>query len=137
MPHQPVKHAAGHGRGQALVELALILPVLVLLAMGTLDLGRAFGAYLSMANAAREGAMYASLHPSDANLAADVTSVVLAELNGAVPATPSVTITPSAVPLPRGSSVRVTVRAPFSLFTTAILGLRSVSLQASSTVVVQ
>ncbi|HLG51271.1 MAG TPA: TadE family protein, partial [Chloroflexota bacterium] len=53
MPHQPVKHAAGHGRGQALVELALILPVLVLLAMGTLDLGRAFGAYLSMANAAR------------------------------------------------------------------------------------
>jgi len=42
--------------GQALVEFALILPLLILILMGIFDLGRAFYAYSVVANAAREGA---------------------------------------------------------------------------------
>ena len=41
-------------RGQALVEFALILPLLMLIMLATVDLGRAVYAYNSVANAARE-----------------------------------------------------------------------------------
>ncbi len=46
--------------GQGLVEFAIILPVLVLLIMGALDLGRLFQMYIVVTNAAREGAYYLS-----------------------------------------------------------------------------
>jgi Flp pilus assembly protein TadG len=46
-------------RGQALVELALALPVLLLIFMGLFDFGRAVFAYNSLSNAAREGARVA------------------------------------------------------------------------------
>ncbi len=42
-------------RGQSLVEFALILPIFVLIVVGIFDLGRAFFAYIAIANAAREG----------------------------------------------------------------------------------
>jgi hypothetical protein len=47
-------------RGQALVELALLLPVLVLIFATAADLGRAFTAYIEIGSAAREGAAYGS-----------------------------------------------------------------------------
>jgi Flp pilus assembly protein TadG len=43
-------------RGQGLVELALILPVLILIFMGIVDFGRVIYAFNSVSNAAREGA---------------------------------------------------------------------------------
>jgi hypothetical protein len=43
-------------RGQELVEYALLLPVLLLLILGTADFGMTIFAYNSIANAAREGA---------------------------------------------------------------------------------
>ena len=42
-------------RGQALVEFALVLPLLVFLIVGLFDLGRAVYTYNSIANAARTG----------------------------------------------------------------------------------
>jgi Flp pilus assembly protein TadG len=46
-------------RGQALVEFALVIPVLLLIFMGILDFGRAIYAYNTLSNAAREGARVA------------------------------------------------------------------------------
>ena len=43
-----------HGKGQALVEFALILPVFMLILMGIFDLGRAVYASSTINNAARE-----------------------------------------------------------------------------------
>jgi Flp pilus assembly protein TadG len=40
-------------RGQALVEFALVLPILLILLLGILDFGRAVAAYNSVSNAAR------------------------------------------------------------------------------------
>jgi Flp pilus assembly protein TadG len=48
------------GRGQALVELAIILPVLLLLMLAALDLGRIYYARITVANAARSASMYAA-----------------------------------------------------------------------------
>lgn len=54
---------AGSTRGQSVVEFALILPVLLLILAGAIDLGRAFYAYVAVENAAKEGALYGARHP--------------------------------------------------------------------------
>jgi hypothetical protein len=50
-------------RGQSLVEFALIVPIMLVLAGGALDLGRLFYARVSIENAAREGAFFGSTNP--------------------------------------------------------------------------
>jgi Flp pilus assembly protein TadG len=60
------------GRGQALVEFALVFPLIVLLLFGVFDLGRAVYAYNTIANAARQGARVADvnqLNPPNSNTA--------------------------------------------------------------------
>lgn len=47
-------------RGQSLVELAVAMPIMLLIMLGTIDLGRAFFDYIEMRNAVREGAAYAA-----------------------------------------------------------------------------
>ncbi|MCF8010968.1 MAG: pilus assembly protein [Clostridiales bacterium] len=43
-------------RGQALVELALVIPILILILFGIMEFGRVFHSYLVITHAAREGA---------------------------------------------------------------------------------
>jgi Flp pilus assembly protein TadG len=50
---------ANKSRGQSLVEMALTLPVLLLLVLGFIDLGRAVYYYSALSNAVREGARFA------------------------------------------------------------------------------
>jgi hypothetical protein len=56
-------------RGQTLVEFAMVLPVLMLMLVGTLDLGRVVLANDTVGAAAREAARYAIVHGS---MAADL-----------------------------------------------------------------
>lgn len=53
--------------GQGLVELALLLPLLLAILFGTVDLGRAFYTYVALTNAAREAARYAAVMDSNAS----------------------------------------------------------------------
>lgn len=46
--------------GQALVEFALVIPVMLLLVVGGLDAGRLFFTWIAVSDAAREGAAYAA-----------------------------------------------------------------------------
>jgi hypothetical protein len=50
-------------RGQSMVELALVLPLLLLILFGIVDLGRVFNAYIAITNASREGALCGSFYP--------------------------------------------------------------------------
>jgi Flp pilus assembly protein TadG len=52
-------------RGQAFVEFALILPVFVVLVFAVIDFGNVFSKYVSVTNAAREGARYGITASSD------------------------------------------------------------------------
>jgi Flp pilus assembly protein TadG len=52
------------GRGQALTEFALVLPVLLLVLLGLLDFGRAVYAFNAVSNSAREGARVAIVDQS-------------------------------------------------------------------------
>ena len=67
-----VRRADGRGRrrprGQSLVEFALVLPIIVLLIMAFMEVGRAVFAFNTIANAARQGARVAAV-----NQLADVT----------------------------------------------------------------
>ena len=51
-------------RGQGLTELAIALPVLLLLLLGMLDVGRAFWALIALRDPAAAGASYAASYPT-------------------------------------------------------------------------
>jgi Flp pilus assembly protein TadG len=51
--------------GQSMVEMGICLPMLMLLMLGTLDVGRVFFDYIELRNAVVEGATYGTRHPSD------------------------------------------------------------------------
>lgn len=57
-------------RGQALVEFALILPVLMLILLGIFDVGRMVYAYNAVSNAAREGGRTAIINQHGDTIAA-------------------------------------------------------------------
>jgi Flp pilus assembly protein TadG len=59
--------AKKNSSGQSLVEFALIIPLLLLLVMGTVDFGRVFYIKIALQSAAREGAYYLSYNPTDAS----------------------------------------------------------------------
>lgn len=54
-----------HEKGQSLVELAISLVLILILLAGVVDLGRMMYEYLSMRDAAQEGAGYGAIYPQD------------------------------------------------------------------------
>lgn len=58
-------------RGQAIVEFAIVLPLLLVLLFGVIDFGRALQTYITINNASREGARLGSINP-DADVEAKV-----------------------------------------------------------------
>jgi len=73
-------------RSQALIEFALVSPVLLLLLFGIVDIGRAIFYYDTLNHAAREGARAAIRASSQLPTNADVLSTVTAQMVG-VPVT--------------------------------------------------
>lgn len=57
---------SGGARGQALVETALLIPILLILLLGAIDFGRLFFGWVNLHQAARIGANFASTHPNTA-----------------------------------------------------------------------
>jgi hypothetical protein len=54
--------------GQALVEMALVLPILLLLFMGIFEFGRIMGAYMILSDLARDGVRHGVVGYSDENI---------------------------------------------------------------------
>ncbi len=83
------------GRGQSLVEFALIAPVLIILVLGVIDYGRVYFAYVSVTNAARNGAHFASDGPVAAADLDGIKSAAVAdtgELLNTSPTNPGVSV---------------------------------------------
>ncbi len=101
-------------QGQSLVEFALLLPLLLFILMGLLDVGRAFYVQVTLNDMASEGATYAAIHPYD------VQGIWqrAAEASGGL-----ITVHPSNVDvdyppvLYRGAPITVTVRYEFRFLT--------------------
>ncbi len=127
-----VARDTGRQDGQALVELALMLPVLALILLGILDLGRVFTTFIALANAAREGARYCALHPGDTP---GTRARVAGELDGRVAADTSATACAAGAP---GDSITVTVAGSFTPLTPYVSKLIGgpITMQAPATMVV-
>jgi hypothetical protein len=81
-----LKRHHGGQRSQALIEFALVSPVLLLLLFGIVDIGRAIFYYDTLNHAAREGARSAIRASSQLPTNADVLGTVTAQMVG-VPVT--------------------------------------------------
>jgi Flp pilus assembly protein TadG len=67
--------------GGAMVELAVVLPVLILLAIGVMDYGRVFFTSITVANAARAGAEWGAQNQANSVKTSDLEN--FAKLDGA------------------------------------------------------
>ncbi len=124
-------------RGQSIVEFAIILPVLLVILAGALDLGRLYFAYVAVTDAASEGASYAAAHPTSDESAilerAEDASYITAgqsELELFCPTCPEVS---------SGDSISVTVTYSFTLvtpFVHAIVPGGVIPLRAAATEVI-
>jgi TadE-like protein len=61
----PFRRRKPASRGQALVEAALVMPLLVVILLLALDFGRVYFTQVSLRNAAREASIYAGYHPTE------------------------------------------------------------------------
>ena len=147
-------------RGQALAEFAMVIPLMLLMAIGALDLGRVLWAQDSISNAAREGARHAIVHGGSPETrtdgctlgpgitaAAGCKTVAQIVQEKAVGAGGAVTVnvcygqdcagdTDATASNLRGTPITVRVLADLDLITPRLIGLSHFTVQSSSTMLV-
>ena len=108
------KNSRGRGeRGQSLVELALTLPVLLLLLVGLVEVGNALNAYITVVDAGRDGARLGSKGAASDD---EIKNLVVTEM-GRLPdgVDPATDITVERDVVPDSPSIRVKVCYDHSL----------------------
>ena len=121
----------GRSRGQATIELALLLPVMLMLLLAAGDMARLFYGQVTIAAAARAGALEAAAHPTSfqsgqpcSALVNRVMCAVLTEANGTLttlsPDDVSLACTPSPCSEALGNVVTVTVQGHMDWITPLI-----------------
>ncbi len=129
--------------GQSLVEVALTLPLLFLILFGTIDLGRAYFAYVTITNASREGARYGMTDSTSSTYSSDITQRAVNATDGVIgasnvdvkcaspgsdPTDPTNYDSCSSIsPQPDGS-VQVTVNYTFQFATLYLFGLSNITI---------
>ena len=136
----------GRSRGQATVELVLILPVLLLLLVAAADLARVFHATISIESAARAGALEAATNPASfqpgqpCSISTNrVVCAVQREAEGSFVSVASSDIVLTCLPAPcaeaLGNEVTVSVTSEFGLITpllSALFGGQDLTLTAAA-----
>jgi Flp pilus assembly protein TadG len=93
-------------RGAVAVEMAIVLPLLLLILIGTMEFGRVFFVQNSLTQAAREGARDAAIHYKDSGLNVEGTAEAAAPpLTGL-----GMTVTHDATSCGSGKNVTVTTK---------------------------
>lgn len=117
-----------HQRGQNLVELAIVLPVLMLFVLAIFDFGRVIYASHVLTNCAREAARFGKTHPDDP------AAIITVAEQTAVGLDHNYII--AAVSYPSETTLRVDVHYEFRLITPFVakaLGRESLMLHSVST----
>ncbi|MDR6413624.1 pilus assembly protein [Pseudarthrobacter sulfonivorans] len=97
-------------RGAVAVEMAVLLPLLLLILIGTMEFGRVFNIQNSLTQAAREGARDAAIHYKNSSLNVQTTALAAApSLTGL-----GVTVTHNATSCGSGKNVTVTTKVTVS-----------------------
>ena len=98
-------------RGQALVEFTIVLPILMLLIMGIFQFGMMLNAYITIGNAAREGARAGIIGSSDA----EIQNLIISTSPSLKPENLTVSITPSETNRISGGTLAVNVTYNYKL----------------------
>ncbi len=121
MTRRATRTSRGEG-GAAAIELALILPVLVLLLFGIIEFGRGYNAKIEITGAAREGARVLALDSGDpaATVAAAAPTLDAGNLQ----------VTTSGSPCVTGTQASVTVSYPFD-YNIPLFGTNTITLSST------
>lgn len=117
-------------KGQALVEFALVLPILLMLLCGIIDFGWLYYNQITLNNAAREGARYAVIHYDPS------TDWKEASENRMINNMVGVNSATAIVSDPIGQQITASVTAEPKIltgFTSVILGRQTITLHANCT----
>lgn len=97
---------------QALVEVAILLPMILLLVLGAMDFGRMFFTKIALTKVAREGANYLTYYPEDKNTSYTATYALINDeiSNSGFLDSSLVTIDPPVNCCTQGNYVEITVR---------------------------
>jgi Flp pilus assembly protein TadG len=135
--------APNHSSGQSFVELAILLPILILILAGALDLARAYDSFVSITNASREGARYGAANPTNT---AGIQNAVNRELTntgiGGVTVSVGCFAYSDNSPISdctlaeAGDRIKVTVEYNFNFAAFLIIGLNSVHMSNATTMAV-
>ncbi|MGI6358032.1 MAG: TadE/TadG family type IV pilus assembly protein [Bacillota bacterium] len=106
-------------RGQAMVEMAIVLPLLLLVLMGIIDFGRIYHGYLTVTTAAREAARQAALGANDD----EIRQTALAAAAPLPVAALTVDVNPAAANRYPGTAITVEVRCRLPILTPIMQGL--------------
>lgn len=99
-------------RGQSVVEMALVLPILLLLLLGMAEFARLFSNYLTLQQAAREGVRLAITGAADSSVTSRITNMA----SGLNTSKLTILITPAA-PRASGTDVTISLQYPVTLMT--------------------
>ncbi len=112
-----VVRVRGGTRGQALVEAALVMPILLLLLVGIMEFGRAWNIHQVVTDAARQGARKAAIWHESGNAEDSAKAVVERSLAaGSVPSGDPADVTGDE---PGSEEVTVTVEVEYQFFVLA------------------
>jgi Flp pilus assembly protein TadG len=99
-------------RGQTMAEFAIVLPILVVLLFGIVQLGILFNNFVTLTDAVRAGAREASVARQSANPAGDATAAVRSSAADLNQSNLTVSVTSGWLP---GSDVTVSASYPYSI----------------------
>ena len=99
--------------GQALVEMALVLPLLLMLFLGIFEFGRIMGSYMLISNLSREGARYGVVgHDDD-----QIHNLILSRRAWLEEEQLTVIVSPSYIDRDKGEELNVLVNYSLNLMT--------------------
>lgn len=119
-------------KGQSLAELAIVLPLLLLLLLGVFDIGNGFRTYIALSNASREGARWLTIHPDDKAGAVDRVYSEAGSINLGQDAI-AVTVLPDKGSYQSGESVTVQVTHSYPLIFGTLTQLSVIDFETETT----
>lgn len=119
-------------KGQSLIEFAVGVTFVIILLAGIVDFSRAFFTYMTLRDAAQEGALYGTMHPTnDAGIRSRVQDIA----DGPIDMSQVIVNTYPDANACSGGQIRVTVTYQFPVsmpFIGAIVGSQSFPLSATA-----
>ena len=129
VPRKGVRKRESVRPGQAMVEFAFASIIFLMIVFGTIDFGRAIFMAADLHNAAREGARYGKINPTQ-TAAIRTKTVDKAVGTGLTAGNVGVVCSPCT----SGSTLTVTTQVQFQAVTQQLLGIGPITLKSSSTV---